>query len=147
MTDQGNTTVSDELRKERGPEWCAIYDTMRHHNLTNMIFVGSDDPFCLVDLVSTIGTDISTGEEQLLILADEISLALDARRATADVTEAAERICRATGLDWESLDDTGPEDEVNGFGPETKGWFRYLARAALSSGDAIIAALAQQAPE
>jgi hypothetical protein len=58
------------------------------------------------------------------------------RRATADVTEAAERICRATGLDWESLDDTGPEDEVNGFGPETKGWFRYLARAALSSGDA-----------
>jgi len=88
MTDQANTTVSDELRKERGPEWCAIYDTMRHHNLTNMIFVGSDDPFCLVDLVSTIGTDISTGEEQLLILADEISLALDARRVTADVTEA-----------------------------------------------------------
>jgi hypothetical protein len=128
LNDQANTTVSDELRKERGPEWCAIYDTMRQHKLTNMIFVGSDDPFCLVDLVSTIGTDISTGEEQLLILADEISLALDARRATADMTEVmVERAFMAAN------------DAANG-DPHLLA-SRKMIRAAL------LAALSQQAPE
>ena len=80
--------VSDELdvegyRKERGPEWCAIFDTMRDYRLSNMTFEGTDEPFCLVDLVSTIGGDITTGEWELLMLADEISIALSRRAANS----------------------------------------------------------------
>jgi hypothetical protein len=48
------------------------------------------------------------------------------------VDRAAKRICLATGLDWDSIDDAGPDDHSNNSGDETKGWFRYLAAAALN---------------
>ncbi len=68
-------------RRERGPEWCAIFDTMRDYRLSNMVFDGTEEPYCLVDAVSNEGGSVESGEEQLLMLADEISLALAARRA------------------------------------------------------------------
>lgn len=46
------------------------------------------------------------------------------------VESAAKRICLATGLDWDSLEDRGDIHSDNS-GCEAKGWFRYLARAAL----------------
>lgn len=105
-----NGQVSDELRTERGPEWCAIFDTLRDYRLSNMTFEGTDEPFCLVDLVSTIGGDISTGEDELIALADDVSLALDAltRRSSAGVNgdavaamESARTLLFGLGL-WSS---------------------------------------------
>lgn len=49
------------------------------------------------------------------------------------VEVAAKRVCLATGLDYESLEDSGPDDHLNNCSPETKGWFRYLARAAIGA--------------
>jgi hypothetical protein len=47
------------------------------------------------------------------------------------VERAAESMCRATYLEWDSLDDKTGTDHLNDDGPETKEWFRYLARAAI----------------
>jgi len=81
MTQKDTTVSTERLRKDRGPEWCAIFDTLREFTLSNMVFDGTEDAFCLVDAVSNAGGDISTGEDQILILADEISLALSRRSA------------------------------------------------------------------
>jgi len=103
--------VTDEMarvREDRGPTWCAIFDTLRHYRLPNMVFEGTDEAFCLIDLVSTIGGDISTGEDQLLQLADEISIALDPHLTAAlsirqggvkelDVDALAQEIRRVDG--------------------------------------------------
>jgi len=72
---------------------------------------------------------------------DDLVAMLDAADAlsrrsldTADGVEAAARsVCLATGLDYDSLEDSGPDDHLNNSSAETKGWFRYLARAALAS--------------
>lgn len=87
----------DALRQERGPTWCAIFDAMRDYRLSNMVFEGTDESFCLVDLVSTIGGDISTGENELLALADEISLAIDATLAKSALREDGGVVAAWTG--------------------------------------------------
>ena len=48
------------------------------------------------------------------------------------VEAAAEAICRATYLDWDSLPDSGPDD-ASPSGKETKEMFRIWARAALAA--------------
>lgn len=73
--------MSDEAeryRAIRGPKWCAIFDAMRNHRLSNMCFEGSDEGYCLVDALSAEGESIAGGEMQLVELTDEILIALQA---------------------------------------------------------------------
>lgn len=51
----------------------AIYEVLRNHRLSNMVFDGTDDAYCLVDCVTAKGQPIADGEEQLRDLADELA--------------------------------------------------------------------------
>ncbi|MBD8556344.1 hypothetical protein IFT84_17690 [Rhizobium sp. CFBP 8762] len=74
------TTVGEEAEKyrvERGEQWCKIFDTLRHYSMSNMIDeYGGGYP--LVDLVSRDGEGVSIadGEYELVIMTDEIALAI-----------------------------------------------------------------------
>ncbi len=68
----------DAYRKDRGPAWTVIFDTLREYDLTNMVCDdGSDAPYPLVDLMSNEGESITTGENEMINLADEIHMALE----------------------------------------------------------------------
>lgn len=83
--EQGPTP--DDYRDARGPEWRAIFDTLRDYRLSNMTYEGTSDEFYpLVDLMSNEGQGVDTGEMQMVELADEISLAVKtARHEQAEV--------------------------------------------------------------
>lgn len=81
--EQGPTP--DDYRDARGPEWRAIFDTLRDYRLSNMTYEGTSDEFYpLVDLMSNEGQGIDTGEMQMVELADEISLAVKTARRSSD---------------------------------------------------------------
>lgn len=74
-----------DYRDARGPEWRAIFDTLRDYRLSNMTYEGTSDEFYpLVDLMSNEGQGIDTGEMQMVELADEISLAVKTARRSSD---------------------------------------------------------------
>ena len=61
----------------RSTSWAKIYDTLRAYRLSNMADEDGN-PYPLVDAVSPPDRSIAEGEAQMIILADEISLALEA---------------------------------------------------------------------
>ena len=89
--------LSAEVRAywlSRDAVWRKVFATLRDYRMQNMS--DADDPSCaypLVDLMSNDGASIATGEEEMVNLADEISLALSTlslgtRITLADGTEA-----------------------------------------------------------
>lgn len=86
--DKEQEPTTDDYRDARGPEWRAIFDTLRDYRLSNMTYEGTSDEFYpLVDLMSNDGQGIDTGERQMIELADEISLALATRRSSDEQAE------------------------------------------------------------
>ncbi|SPU44280.1 hypothetical protein [Brevundimonas diminuta] len=70
----------EEAPAEAGEIGDALFRALRSYKLTNMAC--EDDPsigYPLVDLMSNDGTDISTGEEEMRVLADHLSEALRAQ--------------------------------------------------------------------
>jgi hypothetical protein len=57
-----------------------IYRVLRGSHLSNMVFEGTEDPYCLVDAVTAKGQNITDGEEQLGEIAYDIASALAASR-------------------------------------------------------------------
>ena len=66
----------EKYKASRSKRWAAIADVLRQHRMTNM----EDDDgeaYPLVDLMTNSGRTIADGEWQMIVLADEIDMALD----------------------------------------------------------------------
>lgn len=75
--EQAFETTRDKYMGNRDSDWLNIYDTLRSFRMGNMAC--DDDPssaYPLVDLMSCDGCDVGDGEEQMVQLADEISIAM-----------------------------------------------------------------------
>lgn len=47
-------TTREKYEGERSTTWFVIFDALRDYRMSNMVFEGTDEPFCLVDLMSNI---------------------------------------------------------------------------------------------
>lgn len=98
MTKENNTRPSDAGVAGVKALDDAIFNALREYRLSNMTFEGTDDPYCLVDLVAPDGASISAGEDELRLLADHIASALIPSSAPAEAEPVA----------WEYATTTGP---------------------------------------
>lgn len=61
-----------KVRASREPLWATIYDTIREHKMSNMVYEEGDE-YGLVDLMSSEDAeDISDGELQMVALSDSV---------------------------------------------------------------------------
>ena len=74
---------SDALAARSAPEAgkavdmrSVIHRVLCDYRLSNFVFEGEGDPYCLVDMVTPDGRGINEGEDELFLLADEIAASL-----------------------------------------------------------------------
>ena len=114
----GGGAVALEGRSDRSAAWNAIFAALRDYRMSNM----RDDlggGYPLVDLMSNDGESIATGEEEMAMLADEISIALAAAPTPPAGGEAV-----AWLKEWTT--DDGDECRRVDLTPDNEAWLAFL---------------------
>ena len=95
---------AETYRKERGPQWTAIFDALRDYTMSNMCWEDGLTGYPLVDRLSREGdgVTIADGEWEMVNIADEIMSALEASRVAPVSQKESEELWALCYLhDWD----------------------------------------------